>query len=200
MSDDIEKLIDGFFLKIFDQQPAKPWEETDVWKNESQYLTWLRGQFRKIWMDFIPKNEFLSENCRPVNDHERSMYGLHPRTKKAGKCTFCSQILGKSKLQVDHITPAGSMRTYAEAPSYLLRLLCSKDNMQLICKPCHEIKTYADKHEMTFEDATKEKAAIAFSKRPLNAQRSYLQDVLGLKLGEIKNAKMRREAYRKSLD
>lgn len=177
-----------------------PWEETNFWKNESQYLSWLRGQFRKIWMDFIPKNEFLSENCYPVDSEEKALHGLHKRTKTAGKCVFCNQIFGKSKLQIDHIIPAGSMTTYAEAPGYLLRLLCSKENMQLTCKPCHDIKTYADKHSLSFEDAGKEKQAILFSKWPTQRQRTYLQDVLGLKRADITNAKDRRKAYRKSLD
>ena len=179
---------------------SKPWQETNFWKNESQYLTWLRGQFRKIWMDFIPKNEFISENCQPVDDEKRALYGLHPRTKTAGKCVFCQHIFGKSKLQVDHKIPAGSMLTYGEAPAYLLRLLCSKDNMQLTCKPCHDIKTYADKHSLSFEDAGKEKQAIAFSKWPVDRQIGYIVDVLGFSKLKIKNKAMRRQVYRKSLD
>ena len=177
-----------------------PWEETNSWKNESQYLTWLRGQFRKIWMDFIPKNEFISESCHKVDDQEKALHGLHPRTKTAGKCVFCHHIFGKSKLQVDHKIPAGSMLNYGEAPASLLRLLCSTDNMKVRCKPCYDIKTYSDKHHLSFEDAEKEKQAIAFSKWDANRQRDYLKDVLGLKMAEIKNAKARRQAYRKSLD
>lgn len=178
----------------------KPWEETNFWKNESQYLTWLRGQFRKIWMDFIPKNEFINSSCHKVDADEKALHGLHPRTKTAGKCVFCHHIFGKSKLQVDHKIPAGSMLTYGEAPAYLLRLLCSKDNMQLTCKPCHDIKTYADKHSLSFEDAGKEKQAIAFTKWSPARQIDYLRDVQGHTRAEIKNAKLRREAYRKSLD
>lgn len=178
----------------------KPWEETDIWKNESQYLTWLRGQFRKIWMDFIPKNEFISEKCFKVGADEKALYGLHPRTKNAGKCVFCNQIFGKSKLQVDHKIPAGSMLCYGDAPDYLLNLLCSKSNMQLTCKPCHDIKTYADRHSLSFEDAIKEKQAIAFSKWPVDRQIGYIVDVLGYSRLKVKNKEQRREVYRKSLD
>lgn len=179
---------------------SKPWEETEVWKNESQYLTWLRGQFRKIWMDFIPKNEFLTESCKPVSNDEKALHGLHKQTKTAGKCVFCKKIFGKSKLQIDHKIPAGSMLCYGEAPAYLMRLLCSKQNMQLTCKPCHDIKTYSDKHQMSFVDASKEKQAIAFGKWSVDRQKAYIQDVMGLKLNDVSNAKKRREAYRRSLD
>ena len=177
-----------------------PWEETEVWKNESQYLTWLRGQFRKIWMDFIPKNEFLSESCFPVSIDEKALYGLHPRTKTAGKCVFCKKIFGKSKLQVDHKIPAGSMLCQGDAPKYLLRLLCSKQNMQLTCKPCHDIKTYADKYQLTYAEASKEKQAIAFSKKDVGYQKAYIWEVLGLDRKSCSNAKKRREVFRRSLD
>lgn len=178
----------------------KPWQETTYWKNESQYLTWLRGQFRKIWMDFIPKNEFISEKCFPVTEEVRQQQNLHRLTKTAGECVFCHQIFGRSKLQVDHKIPAGSMLVYSEAPAYLLRLLCSKDNMQLSCKPCHDIKTYADKHKLSYDDAGKEKQAIAFSKWPVDRQIGYIVDVLGFSKLKIKNKAMRRQVYRKSLD
>ncbi len=178
----------------------KPWEETDYWKNESQYLTWLRGQFRKMWMDFIPKNEFLTENCFPITNEEKAFHKLHKQTKTAGKCVFCKKIFGKSRLQVDHKTPAGSMLTYEDAPQYLFRLLCSKENMQLTCKSCHEIKSYSDKYHMTYQEASKEKQAIAFSKWSAARQRDYVQDVLGYRLTEVTNAKKRKEVYRKSLD
>ncbi len=184
----------------YSQDIAQPWQETEVWKNESQYLTWLRGQFRKIWMDFIPKNEFLSESCFPVNNDEKALHGLHPKTKTAGKCIFCKKVFGKSKLQVDHKIPAGSMLIYEDAPKYLFRLLCSKDNMQLTCKPCHDIKSYADRHQVSFEEAGREKLAIAFGKWAVDRQKAYIQDVLGLKLNEVSNAKARRQAYRESLD
>ena len=202
LEDEIDRLVEAQYGKVTSMTTptSKPWEETNVWKNESQYLTWLRGQFRKIWMDYILKNEFLSDSCKPVSAEEKAMHGLHKRTKTAGKCVFCHHMFGKSNLQVDHIIPVGSMKTYAEAPGYLLRLLCSKENMQLTCKPCHDIKTYADKHDMSFENATKEKLAIAFTKWPTDRQIEYLQDRIGLSRIEVRNARLRRDAYRQSLD
>ena len=45
---------------------------------------------------------------------------------------------------------------------WLFDLLCSTDNMQLLCKSCHKIKSYADRVGRTFEQAEHKKKIIAF--------------------------------------
>ena len=70
---------------------------------------------------------------------------------------------------------------------------CHPDNMQISCKPCHRIKSYADRMGWSFERAKIEKEAIEFSKLSVNAQKDELA-VHGITL-DRNNAKARREAY-----
>ncbi len=177
----------------------KPWEETDFWKNQSQYVTWLSGQFRKVWTTHPVRLSFVKDNLINVTAHERAMYGLSPRTRKAFKCACCKRLFPTSAIQVDHIDPVGPL-IYEDIQIFMFRLFCPQSNLQLLCKPCHDIKTYAERHGLTLEDANKEKQAIAFSKWPTDKQIGYIEDVLGYSRYKIKNKAMRREIYRKSLD
>jgi hypothetical protein len=176
----------------------KPWEFCDLWDNESQFLGWLRGQLRQIWSDYPVRTTFKSGACKPVNDAMRIKYGLHKQTKNAGQCVFCAQWFPMSKLEVDHIIGEGTMTSIDHVDSYLDHLMCKPDNMQLTCKPCHKIKTYAERYDLDFEDARLEKAVIEWLKQPLHNQKEILV-LAGFSDDEIKNAGGRRKAARKLL-
>ena len=46
------------------------------------------------------------------------------------------------EISVDHIVPAGSLKTYDDLPGFVERLFCEEDNLQILCKDnCHQAKT-----------------------------------------------------------
>lgn len=179
-----------------------PWEWSDVWNTKGAFISWLRGQLRSIWKDYPVRIEFIDESCLAVTSEMREKYNLHRQTKKAGQCVFCKQWFAKSKLEVDHIIPVtagGSLTELEDIERYLMEgLLCGKDNMQLACKPCHKIKSYADKQGITFQQASLEKKVIEWCKKPTQEQKELLQ-LAGFEDEEISNANKRREAARKLL-
>ena len=66
-------------------------------------------------------------------------------------------------MEVDHKQQAGALgKTPESVGVWLFDLLCSTDNMQLLCKSCHKIKSYADRVGCTFEQAEHKKKIIAF--------------------------------------
>lgn len=176
----------------------KPWEYSDFWNNESEYLTWLRGQLRQIWSDYPVRVEFKEAQCVKVTPEMRERYGLHRQTKKAAQCVFCENWFAKSKLEVDHKVGESSLKSVLEVVSYLDHLQCSTDNMQLACKPCHKIKTYAERYSLSFEDARLEKEVILWLKQPIKEQVELLE-MAGYNHEEISNAKKRRIAARELL-
>ncbi len=154
----------------------KPWEESNVWRTKAEFFTWLRGQIRKsIWQRYPPRNEFKSENLRPATKADYDA-GLSRRSKKLGKCTFCQEWFPASKLQVDHIIPAGSLRNEEDMHEFIKKIACMKENMRLTCEPCHKIVTYQERNGITFEEARMEKEVIAFSKLTPDEQKSILKD------------------------
>lgn len=177
----------------------KPWEETDIWRNESEYLTWLRGKLRQIWGDWPLKNEFKDSVCVRVTPHMRDKYNLHRATKKAAQCGLCGEWFAKSHLDVDHVVEAGSMVTQDMVAGFLERLLCSKENMRVVCRPCHKIHTYSTKSGLSFEDAAIEKAVIQWTKDYDTTEQKNILILAGFKDSEIGNAKSRRDSARKLL-
>ena len=174
----------------------KPWEETKVWDNESQYLNWIRGELRRLWSNYPLRTEFLDEQCREVTQEERGVKLFHRQTKKVGQCVYCSSWFPKSKLEVDHKTPSDGCNTLEKAEKFLW--YCGgvlKDDMQLACKPCHKINTYAERQGLTFEEAKLEKEVVQFKKLKAKDQIELLS-----KLGYSgKNAAERIDLYRQYL-
>ena len=48
--------------------------------------------------------------------------------------------------------------------------------MQLVCKPCHLVKTHADRLGVSFEEAALKKRVIAFGKLKDEEQKSILSE------------------------
>lgn len=169
-----------------------PWEETDVWKNESQYLIWLRGNLRKsLWQHYPPKIAFKNERCVKVTEEMRANYGLHRSCKYTGQCEFCDAYFPKSKLEVDHIIGCGIL-SMENKSDWIDRLLCRKKDMRLLCKPCHKIHTYAERMDISFDAARTEKKVIEFMKTPVKKQKELLEKS-GL---PHNNADVRRDSIR----
>lgn len=144
---------------------SNPWEETEAWDNESQWLNWVRGQLRNMWSDYPVRKNFKDETLRPVTKEERAAKTFHPSTKNVGQCVFCKEWFPGSRLEVDHKIPSDGCTTREKAEQFLWYCAAaSKEEMQLTCKPCHKIKTYSEREGISFEQAKATKQAIAIVK------------------------------------
>jgi 5-methylcytosine-specific restriction endonuclease McrA len=98
----------------------------------------LRSMFRRIW-------------CRDPNRSEalrlsrRAYKGDNKRQKYEYQCAHCKQWWKATEVQVDHITPAGSFLelTWECIGRFVYNLF--QGRLQILCKPCHNIKTKLDK-------------------------------------------------------
>ena len=173
----------------------KVWDETEAWKNMSQYLGWVRGQLRKSWSDYPVRKNFKSETLLLISQAQKDSGDFHPSTKKVGMCVMCEEFMAGSKLEVDHITPSDGCKTKEEAESFLWYCMNPlKGDMQLVCKPCHKVKTYSERMNTSFDEAVLAKKAIAFSKLPINKQKEYLL-LHSVEEKSMMNAKARKGAY-----
>ena len=134
--------------------------QNSIWKSESEALSWLRGQLRRIWANWPLKNDFKKSKLEPVQPHHNIS---SKRVKSIGQCQKCLNYFAASNMEVDHKQQAGGIgKTPESVGVWLFDLLCSTDNMQLLCKSCHKIKSYADRAGCTFEQAEHKKKIIAF--------------------------------------
>lgn len=67
------------------------------------------------------------------------------RHKYEYKCAECGEWHQGKNVQVDHIVPAGPLSSYEDIAGFAENLFCEASGMQVMCKPCHQLKTNAER-------------------------------------------------------
>jgi hypothetical protein len=181
-----------------------PWEQLpDVWKTKAAYFQWLRGQMRKAWSRHPVKNAYKAERRVKARVGKRvdKLTGLHDEVW-ALPCDQCGYTFPQGLVEVDHIIQAGSFKEWADCEAWLMRLMqINFAGLQLLCKPCHSIKSYAETNKLSFEDASLEKRCIAWIKSTDTVdQQQFLIHNGGFDAKEVTNPKGRRACYRAYLE
>lgn len=166
----------------------EPWElHPELWKTKAAFFAYLRGGLRLIWSRYPAKLAWKKDQLFPP---PASYSG---RAKKLGTCYYCKESFPGSNLEVDHVSQAGQCTSWETSADFLKKLLDCNDNWVLACKPCHKIKSYAERTGMDFQRALVEKSVIAWLKKPVAevlafcTKRGYSKDAL-------RNAEQRRKA------
>jgi hypothetical protein len=161
---------------------------------EKQMCSILRSNVRKTWM-MSPVRLLKLEMAR-ISD-------MNPdtRTKWLCECENCNGMFKMTDVETDHKVGEHQLLSLADAEQFTRSILdVTLDDLQIFCKPCHEIKTYAERYDMTFDQAKFEKAVIDWMKKvkAATAQKKFLLGV-GFTEDEVSNGDNRRESYRKYL-
>lgn len=175
-----------------------PWEQLpDVWKSKASYFAWLRGQMRKAWSRHPIKNAYKTKRrTRAEVGRKVDKITGRPQLVWALPCDQCGGVFPQSNVEVDHIIRAGSFKDWEDCEHWLMSLMqISFADLQLLCKPCHKIKSYAETHNMTFNQAEAEKAAIKWLKDTTPAQQIKFLLAKGCSAVECKTLKLRRGYY-----
>jgi hypothetical protein len=72
----------------------------------------------------------------------------------------------------------------------------SSDDLALVCKSCHSVKTYSEKQGITFEQAVIEKRIIELTKLPVKE----LQELLAKHNKPSNNASVRKQSVRELVE
>lgn len=113
-----------------------PFGEYPAWTT-ARFWTFIRSGLRKCWMKWPPKYELLKEKRVKVEGK---------RHKFEYPCYRCSGWFQQKEITVDHKEPAGQLRGYEDLPGFVKRMFVGKDNLQLLCKPCHKVKTKEERN------------------------------------------------------
>lgn len=126
----------------------------------SRFRSFVISALRTATRKWPPKFKALKEACtgRKTN-------------KATGKlayhyqCASCKKQFVQKDIQVDHIFPVVSpVDGFVDWDTYIDRMFCEKEKLQVLCKTCHSIKTQVEKKERERYGATK-KAASSRSTR-----------------------------------
>ena len=61
------------------------------------------------------------------------------------QCNMCKNEFTSKDVEVDHIVPIANIDGFTTWDSFVEALFCEKDNLQVVCRPCHAQKTKLEK-------------------------------------------------------
>jgi len=61
------------------------------------------------------------------------------------QCAHCKNIFGPKEIQIDHRSPVvDPLIGYVDLDTFATRLFCDDSNLDILCKPCHAVKTSSE--------------------------------------------------------
>lgn len=95
---------------------------------EKKRMRQLRSGLRRLWL-------YYGQNRRDTI----TALGTTPA------CALCKQHFKRAELAIDHIEPAGSLKTWADFLGFVKRLFFNP--CQALCEQCHAAKTKRENAE-----------------------------------------------------
>ena len=105
---------------------------------ESAFWSFIRSALRQKSRWWKPITQCKQKARLPYK-------GPNKRQKFEYQCKYCEQWFPEKRVNVDHITPAGTLRSAADLPGFVERLFCEIDGLQVLCSNCHDEKTKLEK-------------------------------------------------------
>lgn len=139
---------------------SDPWEEfPEIWRNKVAFFTWLRSGLRKaVWQYYPPKLKYKNSKAfKPPENYTG-------KAKRLVECELTGELLPVSQAEIDHIEGHVSLKDWNDLLPFVQHLCASKENMQVVGKEAHKTKSYAERMGISFEEASREKKAIALQK------------------------------------
>lgn len=147
--------------------PYEPWKEyPHVWKTESAYLSFIRGGIRRyLWSKNPIKLEFeKSQQVKIPNDNPKSMKRFP--TVSGFKCEQCDGLFKANQVECDHKTGEYELRCLDDIQKFVEGIVfVRKEDLAMLCKPCHAIKTYSQRYGVSLAEAKATKQAIEIDKK-----------------------------------
>lgn len=98
----------------------------------------IKGKINSIFSRSELRRSIIQEAVISHSDESR------PRVKTWFKCALCGKPEAKSYAEVDHITPKIRISETFDTMNlddYIDRVWCNPSNLQVVCKPCHRLKS-----------------------------------------------------------
>lgn len=175
----------------------------DGFLSEKELVRIVRKAVDSAWMKAAHKLVFLEDRVIPDMDETT-------RTKWLIRCNICGKLYKLSDVDIDHKVGEFPCTKPDDFHSYIMnRLDVGFDDLQVLCRDiknqdhigCHSIKTYAERNNISFEEASCIKEAIRICKQkkdvdwliargytPATSQAKRRKQIENILLEELKNA------------
>lgn len=99
-------------------------------ETDSMHMGKIRAGLRNISRWWKPFQVALREASVKCN--------IGGRIKTLYKCCKCKRMLVRQSVEVNHIIPVGSLKSYADLPGFCERLFVEDTSLlEVVCKECH---------------------------------------------------------------
>lgn len=159
---------------------------------EKQMMQMLRSAIRKVWMHSPVKLLKLAMVTFPDPLPDT-------RTKWRVPCERCHGTFKKADVEVDHVIGGHSLKTLEDLENFYEKVLHVRaQDLQVLCKECHGLKTFMERHpDMSEAEAVREKKVLAWLKLyPQVARQKNVLLAAGFTFAQLCNAEKRRTAVR----
>lgn len=95
----------------------------------ARFWSFIRSTLRRAWSRWPPKYKVLASAKRECKEKGRQKYEY--------KCSKCEGYFPQKEIEVDHITPCGSLNDYKDLAGFVERLFVSEEKLRVVCKQCH---------------------------------------------------------------
>lgn len=162
--------------------------DADGKPQEKHVLSVVRGAIRSSWMKSDVKLAYLYMNTIPDMDDKT-------RTKWLVRCEMCDKLFKLNEIEIDHRLGNHTFTKVEDFENYFNNILMvGFDDLSILCKEDHAVKTLSESLGVSIDEARIEKAVIAICKLPAKQIDGWL-DSHNIS-GYIKNPKSRRNAVR----
>ena len=120
----------------------------------------IRGALRRVFSHSPIVRQVMNKVRREVPKFNKD----GSRAKKDAVqylCSKCLEYVKSTAISVDHIVPViGVDDGFIDWNTFVNRLFCSEENLQVVCKGCHDAKTASERSERLTKRYTAELDAI----------------------------------------
>lgn len=110
---------------------------------QGKFDTYIRSALRAAFRRFPNKYETLKE----ASVGKR----INTKTNRLAEHFRCNQCKGEfpaKEVNVDHLHPVVDTKEgFVNWDVYIKRMFCTKDNLQVLCGKCHDLKTAEERKE-----------------------------------------------------
>lgn len=103
---------------------------------QSRIQSFIKSALRSGSQRWPPRYEVLNESKRGKK--------INPATGRLAEhheCNSCHGVFVAKSVVVDHIEPVVPVSGFSSWDEVISRMFCPVDGLQVLCKPCHAIKT-----------------------------------------------------------
>ncbi len=109
----------------------------------ARFNSFVKSALRSASQRWPVKYKVLSEAYVGQKINESS-----GRLAKHYKCKSCEKDYPAKNVQVDHVKPIiDPVQGFTTWDEVIYNMFCERDNLQVLCKTCHDTKTKSEKEE-----------------------------------------------------